>query len=78
MRRAGGLDVTARAGGQKLQSLTPHRLYGGPQPSRLAHWAILAPAHLRDFLENPQRELFYGVESFGIVAQSIGRERDEA
>ena len=28
-------------------------------------------------VENPHRQLFYGVESFEIVAQSIGGERGE-
>ena len=38
----------------------------------------LASANRRDFLQNPNRQLFYGVESFEIGAQSIGGERGES
>jgi hypothetical protein len=37
----------------------------------------LAGANRRDLLQNPHRQLFDGVESFEIVAQSIGGERSE-
>jgi hypothetical protein len=34
-------------------------------------------ANHRDFLENPCRQLFYGIQRCEIVAQSIGGERGE-
>ena len=37
----------------------------------------LGRANRRDFLENPHRQLFNGIERFEIVARSIGGERGE-
>jgi hypothetical protein len=58
--------------------LTLQRFHHGPHPACFSSRDALGIAHRRDFLENPQGQLFDGIERFGIVAQIIGGKRGES
>lgn len=57
--------------------MTLHVLYDGPHAPGFAHWAAPAGADCRNVRQNPHCQLFDGVESFEIIAQSIGGERGQ-
>jgi len=66
--------MTARA---VAQLLPRHELPDAPHPTGFAGHSSIAGTNRRDFLQNLDRQLFDGVESFGIVAHSVGGERGE-
>jgi hypothetical protein len=57
--------------------LTLDGLHRTPHPAGFAQNRIPAGANRRDLLQNPGRQLFDGVETLRIVAQSIGGECGE-
>lgn len=61
----------------EASSLTLHKLRDAPHAPGFAHRADVGGADRRDFRQNARCQLFDGVESFGIVVQSVSGECGE-